>query len=251
MSKQQKIKQQQTKKENGQPIFEGGPVKNELPTMGLDDIDKPVEPLNETDSAAGRAISMERWRQAQEAEKACHKADENNTEQHYAETYKKYFKYVGLGTDLEGLNVIEIGPAMHPALAICKNYGRALIIEPMASPELENFCKFNHVGLLQQPLEYTSMEITGTRIKGITEVWLFNVMQHVIDPEEFVNRCKTIADRIRFFEPINTPIETHHPHSFTGDDYVRWFGEETKFYQGGTEPGFHTADCAYGVWIKQ
>ena len=198
-----------------------------------------------------KSISLERWREAQYAERACHNTDLNNNPVHYADTYKTYFKYLGLGTDLEGLHVIEIGPAMHPALAICKNYGQSIIIEPMGTTILEEFCKQNNIKFISQPVETLSYIEEIDDMENVLEVWLFNVMQHVIDPEKVVARCKDIADRIRFFEPINTPVEAHHPHSFTGDDYVRWFGDSVQFYRGGCEPGFHTADCAYGVWVNQ
>lgn len=210
-----------------------------------------VDNLNTFTELGVKSISLERWREAQYAERACHSTDLNNNPGHYADTYKTYFKYLGLGTDLEGLHVIEIGPAMHPALAICKNYGQSIIIEPMGTAVLEEFCKQNSIKFISQPVETLSYIEEIDDMENVLEVWLFNVMQHVIDPEKVVARCKDIADRIRFFEPINTPVEAHHPHSFTGDDYVRWFGDSVQFYRGGCEPGFHTADCAYGVWVNQ
>ena len=230
MAKQNKSKQQEQPKEK--------------------DIDQPIAPLNETGAFLA---ANERWKEAQQAEKAAHEADPNNNAAHYAETYKIYMKYVGLGTDLHGLHVIEIGPGHYPALQICTNYDQSMIIEPMFSKSVNDFVHgkdiiLEPIGLEHINPEYLAAMLTG--MPGTKEVWLFNVLQHVIDPDLFVKRCKYMADRIRFFEPINVPTSAHHPHTFTGDDYINWFGVETKFYKGGTEPGFHTADCAYGVWIK-
>ena len=33
----------------------------------------------------------------------------------------------------------------------------------------------------------------------------------------------------------------------TFDDYVKYFGDSVKLYEGSTET-FHTADCVYGVY---
>lgn len=199
-------------------------------------------------------ISRERWMEAQKAEYEAHERDTRNTFQHYKGVYNTYLKYVECGHDLHGLHVIEVGPAHHPALAYCHNYGASAIVEPMHNEKLFEFCRANSVSLFDMPLEEISDEdlndFRDNAEGNVIEVWLFNVMQHVINPDEFIRQCKLFADRIRFFEPINTPVEPHHPHTFTYQNYIDYFGGCVKMYKGGTELNFHTADCAYGVWIR-
>jgi hypothetical protein len=206
------------------------------------------------DKLKGRSISIPRWEEAQKAERAAHDNDPRNTSQHYAEVYKTYFKYVGLGTDLQGLHVIEVGPADHPALAICSNLGSCIIVEPLPSHSLLETARMMGVGVLDEPLETINLVDWKNTVKLVAdkpvEIWLFNVMQHVIDPNVFIEKCKDVADRIRFFEPYNTPIEPHHPHSYAYQDYINYFGGCCQIYKGGSEPNFHTADCMYGVWVK-
>lgn len=201
-----------------------------------------------------KAITQERWLEAQKAEYEAHANDPRNTFQHYKEVYKTYFKYVELGNNLHGLHVIEIGPANHPALAHCENYGSSAIIEPMHNEKLFAFCRANNVALFDVPLEEIPdsnlLELRNNQAANIVEVWLFNVMQHVINPGEFIRKCQLVADRIRFFEPIDTPEAPHHPHTYTYQDYINYFGGCCKIYKGGSELNFHTADCIYGVWIN-
>lgn len=46
------------------------------------------------------------------------------------------------------------------------------------------------------------------------EVWGYNVLQHVRDPEAVIRVALAHAERtIRWFEYVGTPIEAHHPHS--------------------------------------
>lgn len=191
-----------------------------------------------------QSITLERWREAQAAERMIHDSDKQNTYEHYRQTYAHYFKAVGLGTNLYGLSVTEVGPADHPALMYCTNYDNCAIIEPMPSKKLSAFCTSKSISLFNTPVELIDF------IPATDEYWIFNVMQHIIDPDIFIDKIKQTATRIRFFEPINYPTSTHHPHEYTHEDFINWFGDCAKFYKGGSIPGFHESDCAYGVYIK-
>jgi hypothetical protein len=189
-------------------------------------------------------ITKKRWQDAQKAERKMHTFQEAEGIEHYHSTYRHYFRFVQLGFDLGGLSVIEIGPADFPALRHCKNYS-GIIIEPMPSEILKKFCDSAGVQLITEPLE----EIAD--LPEVTEIWLFNVMQHIIDPDKFVQKCKEVAKRIRFFEPINYPVSEYHPHTYTEEDFKGWFGDCVQAYKGGSVQGFHEADCVYGVFINK
>lgn len=191
-------------------------------------------------------ISMDRWREAQTAERTFHTMNFIEGQAHYKSVYEKYFKLLKLGFDLGGLSVTEIGCADFPALVLCKNYDPSFIIEPMPSSILRAQIDDDpHILLFNEPLEKIKINFRTD------EVWLFNVMQHIIDPDTFVNQCKNIGGRIRFFEPINYPTAVHHPHAFTLSDFKGWFGNCTQFYKGGSVADFHQADCAYGTYIPE
>ena len=56
------------------------------------------------------------------------------------------------------------------------------------------------------------------------EVWGYNVLQHVIDPAAVIAVAKRhAADRVRWFDWTDTPIEDHHPHSISADWLVSQF----------------------------
>jgi 2-polyprenyl-3-methyl-5-hydroxy-6-metoxy-1,4-benzoquinol methylase len=87
----------------------------------------------------------------------------------------------------------------------------------------------------------------------VDEAWLFNVLEHVIDPTEIINLCKKNCKIIRFFEPDgHGGKDAAHPHCITFDYLESQFGEGcVKRYVGGTvKKNFHGANCSYGVWIK-
>jgi len=185
-------------------------------------------------------ITKKRWKQAQEAEAKFHQDPIESLLSNYKESYRQYFEWLGIESNLNGKKIIEVGCASVPALHFCTNY-TGVIIEPLPSDALQSLVKDMPVDLIAEPAETTNLS-------GYDEVWLFNVLQHVIDPVKLVDNMKKSAKTIRFFEPINTPICEYHPHSYTMDDMIKLFGS-AKHYEGNpTAVSFHTHECAYGVW---
>lgn len=185
-----------------------------------------------------KRISIERWNQAQKAERICHNFDRNHGQNHYKNTYYNYFEYLDI-KDSDAF-IVEIGCADFPALQWVK-FGKGLFIEPMPSEILKDIAKELNCDIIADPVE-------NIDIPECDEIWLLNVMQHVIDPDLFIAKCKSAAKIIRFFEPIDWPIEIYHPHTFTFEWYKNHF-PDAKLYKG-DKPNFHEAKCAYGIWSQ-
>jgi len=190
-------------------------------------------------------ISLERWHEAQEGERRFH----NNHNQSfvsmrtmYESSYKQYFAYVEIDTDLKGKRILEIGCADIPALYFCSNYIDSAIIEPLPSKTLDWIAGHMDITIYREPAETLELD------EQYDEIWLFNVLQHVIDPDKIVSNCKEWAHRIRYFEPIDTAINEVHPHSFTLEQYKAWFGDAKYYDYNKTAVNFHQHCCAYGEW---
>lgn len=192
-------------------------------------------------------ITNKRWNEAQDAEREFHNkqlAEEGfeSVKAQYAQNYAYYFKYLGLDPEQHGKTIIEIGCADFPALEYCY-FEKGYLVEPLPSKILKDTVEdFPNLELIQAKCE-------DVELPKADEVWLFNVLQHVQDPDLFIKRCKDAAEVIRFFEPIDWPIEIYHPHTFGFGDFVSWFGDCCKRYEG-TVPEFHAANCAFGVWKR-
>lgn len=185
-----------------------------------------------------KRITQDRWHEAQIAERICHKFDRKQGESHYKNTYNTYFKYLDIKDSKN--YIIEIGCADFPALQWVK-FGKGVFIEPMPSDILKDIAKELNCDIIEKPVEKID-------IPKCDEIWLLNVMQHVIDPDLFISKCKESTKIIRFFEPIDWPIEIYHPHTFTFDWYKGHF-PHAKLYDG-KHPNFHEAKCAYGIWSQ-
>lgn len=186
-------------------------------------------------------VTIETWQKAQEAERRFHHEDFETGKIHYDSSYKQYFQFLNINNNLKGKNIVEIGPADFPALGYCFNLGtECKIIEPMPSEHLKRF------GI------NICTDLAENAIYESDEVWLFNVLQHVIDPYKIVERAKKQSKVIRFFEPINYGINECHPWNLTMSMFIEWFGECVKYYDFNNEAvNFHTWECAYGIWRKE
>jgi hypothetical protein len=190
-----------------------------------------------------QAITKERWQEAQTAEISFQAKSYEEGWNQFRNAYACYFEYLGIKYNQEGKTILEVGPADFPAIFFCRKV-KGIIVEPLEYPILKQIVD-------DQGFEWhkSALEVVKPKLQA-DEVWLFNVMQHIIDPIQFVDKCKSLAGVIRFFEPIDYPECTYHPHTYTLQDYRDLFGDCVRFYKGGSKAGFHTADCAYGVWKK-
>lgn len=190
-------------------------------------------------------ISQERWELAQSKEIPHHVSDSlEYSIENYRRGYEICFDFLNIDTDLKRKSVCEIGPARIPALYSCTNYAKSYIIEPLVFQETIDMMKNKNVELIHDKAETCDFP-------DVDEVWLINLLQHVQDPDLLVEKMKTKCKIIRFFEPICDWTNDEHPHAFSFEDYVKYFGDCTKKYVGGSIPNFHTADCAYGIYYCQ
>lgn len=190
-------------------------------------------------------ITKARWEQAQQGEKAFHEMEPvEMSYAHYETAYQHYFNRLDINQDLAGKSVIEIGPGRISGLLFCENYSKSYILEPTIYNGIDHLYAGKNLEIVRELAEDWSFP-------RVDEIWILNLMQHVKDPDLLINKCKTAAHTIRFFEPVDLPTDNEHPFSFSMDDFVGYFGQCVKEYpanQGIT--GFHGARCAYGVWQK-
>jgi len=179
-------------------------------------------------------ITHTRWQEAQVAEAAVATYTEANA---YRAT-RLTFDYLNMVFDQYGKTITEVGCGPYPATSFVTDV-QPVLVEPLWFAELE---KLVGVIWLREPFEDADMIRSD-------ECWLFNCLQHVRDPERVVARAKEVAPVVRFFEPVNYPTCVYHPHTFTEDDFVRWFGGVVRRYTDRL-PGFFDADCCYGTWRR-
>lgn len=66
---------------------------------------------------------------------------------------------------------------------------------------------------------------------GYDEAWIYNVLQHVVDPERVIHNARRAAKIIRLFEWVEHGVSAGHPHNLTQADLDRWLGGIGKVEQ--------------------
>ena len=68
-------------------------------------------------------------------------------------------------------------------------------------------------------------DLTGT---GFDEVWIYNVLQHVMDPAVVIENAKRAGKIIRLFEWLEIGVAPGHPHNLLEDQMNEWLGGQGK-----------------------
>lgn len=191
-------------------------------------------------------IANQQWDKAQKAERKAHKFKEAEGRAHFNKVYAQYFAHLKMRREQDMKIIMEIGCGDFPALSYATNYEFSYIVEPMPSPILQKIATTIPVRILQQPAEDIPVW------PQVDEVWLFNVLQHVKDPDLIVKKSKEVAGAIRFFEPINAGKDAMHLHEFSLDAMGWLFSPECVKHYAPKETvhGFHNSECAYGTWRR-
>jgi 2-polyprenyl-3-methyl-5-hydroxy-6-metoxy-1,4-benzoquinol methylase len=137
------------------------------------------------------AIDKKRWEEAQVGEKLFHiKEPVDVSYNHYRNTYNNYFSYLDIDPDLRDKKIIEIGPGRIAGLLFCDNYQKSYIIEPTEYDDINHLYEDKNLEIIKKTVE-------DIDLPQADEVWIFNLMQHVQDPDLLIEKCKKAANIIR------------------------------------------------------
>ncbi len=121
--------------------------------------------------------------------------------------------------DLAGRSVVDLGGGPVSLLLKCRN-GRALaVVDPCPYPAWVG-ARYEAAGIAQHQVEAEGWRDAAFR----DEAWVYNVLQHVIDPEAVIATARAQAATLRIFEWIEHPASLGHPHVLHAVDLNRWAG---------------------------
>lgn len=124
--------------------------------------------------------------------------------------------------DLRGATVIDLGGGPVSMLLKCVG-GNGMVVDPCPYP------KWVRKRYEAAEIDYRREKAEGFRVPHRwTECWIYNVLQHVEDPEQVIATARACAHTLRIFEWLETPAADGHPHTLHADSLNRWidgFGE--------------------------
>jgi len=144
-----------------------------------------------------------------------------------------YARQMGLAADwntghpptfhLDGKSILDLGGG--PVSLLLKTDGGAkgrgalAVVDPARYPKWVGARYRAHgISLYEHEAETWRAE------RRYDEAWIYNVLQHVRDPEAVIETAAAQADRLRIFEWVNVPTDELHGHRLTKETLEEWIG---------------------------
>lgn len=163
------------------------------------------------------AISDDRWAEAQAGE--LHFWQSANRAALCQKLDTMYAEWLGINeTMAKGRTVLDVGGGPMPLGVLFDLPLKAYtVLDPL--PHVETGIP-NHLNMIR--VQCAAEEFTGGQHD---EAWGYNVLQHVIDPAAVIATAKAHANVVRWFDWVDTPIESHHPHSVSAQWITAQFAD--------------------------
>lgn len=120
--------------------------------------------------------------------------------------------------DGRNTKVIDIGGGSLSAMLHFKNITGTIVDPILFDDKWIKRYKTQNIDYIQLPAEEFLKNYNGNKI--YSEVWIYNCLQHVLDPEFILRNLWKIANVLRISEPCGTLIDTHHIHTFNSQWYM-------------------------------
>lgn len=135
--------------------------------------------------------------------------------------------------DLNGYSVLDLGGGPSSLLLKCVN-GWGAVVDPCPYPDwvADRYAaagQHNHPEYEAATIFYyqqTAEEFLNPYDAKLSEAWIYNVLQHVEDPEKVIATARASAHLLRIFEWVETETNVGHPHSLHAHKLNDWLGGE-------------------------
>lgn len=139
------------------------------------------------------------------------------------------------------LKVLDIGGGPVSMMLKCVSVSDGKVVDPIKYPDW-TVDRYRHKGIQVCVGKGEDIDID----EKFDEVWIYNCLQHVEDPEQIIRKALMVAPVLRLFEWIEIGVCTGHPQNLTSENLSKWIGQEGQV-EVLDEPGL-TGKCFYGVF---
>ena len=123
--------------------------------------------------------------------------------------------------------VLDIGAGPVSMLLKCVSRGNCVALDPLMA-SFPAWVRQRYVAADIEPVTGIGEEAAALFTPVFDEVWVYNVLQHVTDPERVVASARKLAPRVRLFEWVGIPAYDGHPHELNARDLGSWLGEKGR-----------------------
>ena len=143
--------------------------------------------------------------------------------------------------DMQGKSVLDIGGGPCSFLLKCTNV-RGSVVDPCSYPHWV-FERYNAAKIW-----YLQAKAEDVDDLNVDEVWMYNLLQHVENPQKIVENAKKIGKLIRVFDWLEQGVLPGHPHNLTEEQMNQWFGNQGTVEE--IDENGAKGKCYYGIFEK-
>lgn len=150
--------------------------------------------------------------------------------------------------DLEGKSVLDLGGGPASILLKTINGGRRVVVDPCEYPDWTTD-RYTAAGIdvVRMPAE----EFKHNPWVTFDECWIYNVLQHVQDPEQVIRVARSCSPVLRLYEWVNIDPHLGHPHRLTAallDEWITGGRGRPGTLEVMNENGCVGGTAYYGSW---
>lgn len=143
--------------------------------------------------------------------------------------------------NLKGKSIVDIGGGPSSLLLKCVNTKSCIVVDPCDYPAWVEQ-RYNIAGI--ELIKVKAEDFSTDNI--FDEVWIYNVLQHVENPELVIRRGLAITKVLRIFEWIDTEPTPGHPHKLNEYQLNEWLSGEGKVEM--MDENTARGKCYYGIF---
>jgi ubiquinone/menaquinone biosynthesis C-methylase UbiE len=136
--------------------------------------------------------------------------------------------------NMSGLNVLDVGGGPASILLRTNNnlpnrphdgLNKGVVIDPVMITDHQKMrYDFHDIEFIEDQAENIDKYYSE---KGFfDECFIYNCLQHVVDPLKILDKITAVSKRIRIAEPLNVPTDHMHLHMFTENYFDEYFSQD-------------------------
>lgn len=134
-----------------------------------------------------------------------------------------YARLMGLASfDAGGKRILDIGGGPVSMMLKMKNLKEGKVVDPLRYPDW-TVERYKAKNIAVEVISGEDIDETG-----FDEAWIYNCLQHVVDPELVIKNARRAAPVLRIFEWIDVQPYIGHPHLLTETGLNEWLGRSGK-----------------------
>lgn len=152
-------------------------------------------------------------------------------------------KFSNYWIDVSGKKILDIGGGPTSLLLKSWNFADAMVVDPIMYPD------WIYGRYVAHGVDSVHMNGEDVSMTGFDEVWIYNVMQHCVDPKKIIANAKRAAPVLRIFEWIDFPPHPGHPQMLTEDALNKWTGKQGRIVHLNENGCYGRSYSGYFSWV--